>query len=384
VGLLIQDGKAAGHQGWLRAALDGGLADGAILSPFATPPVTAPKRPNAGTLARMVSQSGSELVFDAGTHILLLPGVNDVEIYDEWDLWGGARGDLSDPSLLEEHVRRVFAMQESIEAPCLTPTVPLNSAAITPDTRAAIALGEAGHGMRAAAWQSLAGTRSFWSAGAVLDAYVGELAQLRAPVWLLTMIRDRSTYPPDTSDTAAEAGLARTVRSLSMRSRVIVAQSDFFGLPEMAAGADAVGSGWHTGQRLCSAESYIERSGGRNIRYVTHGVLMARLRPDVAEALEGANPSLAARLRDESPLPANDGEAREMHLRALYSRIHRVRGMPNHQSKVDELRTIYDEAQAGWTRALSLIPGLLTAAERDQWISQSRLALEAYAVAEGL
>jgi hypothetical protein len=384
MGILIQDGKATGHRNWLLEAIDRQQARGTIISPFSTPPTPLSRMPSASSIASDVIAAGAELIFDATTHAAMLPGVNNINVYNRWNLWSGDPLDLSTPELIRGHVERVFAVQNSLNAPPLTPTVPLDAAVYGPSARAAIALGEEGANLSANAWQSLAGSRTFWSSGAALDSFVGNLAQLRAPVWVLTMIRDRGDYPPNASDTEAEAGLARTVHSLAMRSRVIVAQGDFFALPSVAAGADAVGTGWHSGQRICSGETYRERSGGVNRRYVTHGVLLARLRPDVANALERNSPNLARTLRDDGPFPIDDAGARSLHLTAVRDRVNAIRGGQSARERVALARSVYAAAQEGWARVAALLPGLVRSAEVELWVGNPRAALEMYAVSEGL
>lgn len=382
--ILIQDGKANGHRSWLIEALERNFASGAVISPFATPPEPAPRRPAARDIARDVLSRNGELIFDATTHALVLPGVNGTEIYDTWNLWSGDPGDLSSPDLVAAHVQRVFEVQEKLGAPRLTPTVPMDAAINGPSARVVLALAEEGSRQHTGAWQSLAGSRSFWNSGASLDAFVGSLAQLRAPVWVLTMIRDRGDYPPDASDVEAEAGFVRTVHSLSIRSRVIVAHGDFFAMAAVAAGADTVGTGWHTGQRVFSADSYRERSGGMNRRYVTHGVLLARLRPDVADALDRTNARFASQMRDGAPMPFDDAGARAMHLSAVRSRIDRIMTGGSRASRIGIARELYATAQEGWARSVALLPGLLRAADADAWVANPRAGLERYAISEGI
>jgi hypothetical protein len=382
--VLIQDGRANGHRVWLQEAIERGMAQGAIVSPFATPPRSARMRPAASVLAGDMRARAAEFIFDATTHGFLLPGVDAVDIYGQWNLWAGDPGDLTSDALVEGHVERVFDVQRDLGAPLLVPTVPLDAAGFGPSNRTALALAAAGASNASGCWQSIAGSRTFWASGATLDAYVGELAQTRPNAWVLTLIRDREAYPPDTSDSEAEAGLCRTIHSLALRSRVIVAHSDFFGLPAIAAGASAIGSGWHGGQRVCSAASYRERSGGRNFRYVTHGRLLARLGPDVAEALDRQNAALARQLRDDQAYPVDDADARAMHLQALRSRADRVGSQSDRARSVEALREIYDSAQAGWTRLVAMLPGLVTTANVDAWVTHPRNGLERYALGEGL
>ena len=54
---------------------------------------------------------------------LQMGGVGDFRYYDEFDLWGGPRGDLTTHANRDEHVRKVFDVQDSLGAPHLAPTV---------------------------------------------------------------------------------------------------------------------------------------------------------------------------------------------------------------------------------------------------------------------
>jgi hypothetical protein len=54
-------------------------------------------------------------------------GVGDFRFYDEYSLWGGARGDLSSNAARSDHVRRVFDVQGAINTRRLRPTVLLHA-----------------------------------------------------------------------------------------------------------------------------------------------------------------------------------------------------------------------------------------------------------------
>jgi hypothetical protein len=77
------------------------------------------------------------------------------------------------------------------------------------------------------------------------------LAALRAPTWVITVVNEFVIdHVPDLSDTAAFAGLCRTIHSLSERSRVILAHADLAGLIGVASGCDTIGSGWDRSMRI--------------------------------------------------------------------------------------------------------------------------------------
>ena len=386
--VLIQDGRAGGHFKWLDEVLTAGLADGAIISPFRTPRATQKRNPSGSELAELVQGHNGEVLFDATTHALTLPSVTPGNHYGSWSLWGGTVGDLSTAASTADHVERVFDVQSGLGTPLLVPTVSLESPLVTPALRSARALARAGKDAAAArkqpAWQSIAGTHSFWEAGADLDAYVGELVQLRAPVWVVTFIRDRDSMPPDTSNPTAQAGFLRTIHSLSERARVITAHSDLFGLPAVAAGSDTIGTGWHGAQRVFAADSYRPRSGGTNIRWTTYPVLMGRLSPDTSASLARADPALANRLRGGHPLPVDDEASRRVHLQTVRDHLNSIAQFGSRADRVQQARRMYDAAQLGWALAAHAVPGTITPSDAAQWAGNPRAGLELYARAEGL
>ncbi len=114
---------------WLQEAVAAGNARGGVLTPFATPWVNrtgAGARRGAREVASVLTDAGTELWFDATTHALQMAGVGDFRYYDEYDLWGGPRGNLSTPAFREDHVRLVFETQDSLHAPHLAPTILLH------------------------------------------------------------------------------------------------------------------------------------------------------------------------------------------------------------------------------------------------------------------
>ncbi len=126
-GVLIHDGRRVGHRKWCVEAVDSGSADGVILNPFSTPRVAEPRHPSASDLALEVQSVNGEVVFDAMTHALFLPGTNRRDFYDAWELWGRAGCMLERPAQQLAHVERVFNRQGQFGAPHLTPTLQLQS-----------------------------------------------------------------------------------------------------------------------------------------------------------------------------------------------------------------------------------------------------------------
>lgn len=263
-GVLIHDGRRIGHRKWCVDAISGGSADGVVLNPFATPRVAEPRHPSAADLASAVRAASGEVVFDAMTHALFLPGTNKRDFYDAWELWDPTGPTLAEQAQQLAHVERVFDRQSRVGAPPLAPTLQLKSPQ-SPDAQVVRDIARIARGLDRDCRQSLVGTRSFWASGAQLDAYVGSLAALRAPVWMITMANELVVdHVPDLTETEAFAGLCRTVHSLSLRSRVIIAYGDFAALPAVAAGADTVGSGWDRAQRTFDPPGLPRRLGSRN------------------------------------------------------------------------------------------------------------------------
>lgn len=386
-GVLIHDGRRIGHRKWCVDAVSSGSADGVVLNPFATPRVAEPRHPSAADLAQAVRDVQGEVVFDAMTHALFLPATNRRDFYDAWELWGPAGPGLDDQAQQLAHVERVFARQTQIQAPRLAPTLQLSSPQ-SPDAFVARDIARIARGLDATCWQSLVGTRSFWAAGAQLDAYVGGLASLRAPVWMITVANELvADHVPDLTATQAFAGLCRTVHSLSLRSRVIVAYGDFAALPAVAAGADTVGSGWDRAQRTFDPLAFrVDSDPGIRIpaSYVTQGGLNSVLRRDAAEAIERWNSSMAHRIRGGA-MPPSDQAQRMHHLLQLRSAVRQIDGAgSNRSSRVDELRNRYRAALTDYDSLIAGLPRTVREADKSAWVTNPSAVLEAYAASEGI
>lgn len=191
---------------------------------------------------------------------------------------------------------------------------------------------------------------------------------------------------PDLTDTAAFAGLCRTVHSLSMRSRVIVAYGDFAGLPTVAAGADTVGSGWDRAQRTFDPLSFhVDSDPGIRIpaSYVTQGGLNAVLRRDTAEAIERWDSTRARRIRG-GPMPPSDQAQRMHHLLQLRSAVQQIVAAGSRQARVDELRVRYQTAVSDYDSLIADLRPVVREADKTAWASNPANALEAYAGSERL
>lgn len=387
-GVLIHDGRRIGHRKWCVDAISSGSAEGVVLNPFATPRVSEPRHPSALEVAQAVRDVNGEVVFDAMTHALLLPSTNKRDFYDTWELWGPmGPTSLSSQSQQIAHIERVFARQASIGAPRLAPTLQLNSPQAS-DARAALGIARVARGLAADSWQSLVGTRAFWSSGPQLDAYVGALAALNAPVWMITVANELVVdHVPDLTPTGAFAGLCRTVHSLSLRARVIIAYGDYAALPAVAAGADTVGSGWDRGQRTFDPLTFrVDSDPGIRIpaSYVTQGALNSMLRRDTAEAIDRWDPARARTIRG-GQMPPSDQAQRMHHLFQLRSAIDQINATGfDRGARVAKLRERYHMALSEYDDLIAALPRIVRDADKMAWATNPSEALEEYALLEGL
>lgn len=116
--------------GWIIESVSSGSASGAVITPWATPfqqHAGAGRKPSAANRIAELQAGGVNVMFDPMTHVLQMSGVGDLRFYDEYDLWAGARGDLSDQALIEGHVDKVFGIQDSLNVSHCAPTVLLHS-----------------------------------------------------------------------------------------------------------------------------------------------------------------------------------------------------------------------------------------------------------------
>jgi len=382
--LLLQDGAITGHFTWCEQALSSGVADGVVISPFFTPDTPRRGQTTGGGAASRIRGAGGQVMFDATTHALQLPGVDNWTSYNTWDLWDGARGDLSTDALRVSHIDRVFGHQDALGAPRLVPTVALDDPNGA-DADTALGLATSGQATDASAWQSLGGRRGLWLSDD-LDAYVGALAQLRAPVWFLTVVRERPEYPPDMTEAVLTAAVCRTVHSLAQRSRVVLCHADLYGLPSVAAGADTVGTGWHGKQRVCAPGTF-QRNDPSAIRrqatWHTYRGLYARLHGEESNALFRADAALGAKLH-AGPLTTNSVATREHHLEVVRSLTQAVNGAgPTPRDRVAALRLAYEAAQADF-EALRARLGRTFGQRRAEQVDGCFDGLRIYAEAESI
>lgn len=291
---------------WIQDAADQGLTRGAVLTPFATPWSNRPGsggRRGAREVADGLRNKGAELWFDATTHVLQMAGVGDFRYYDEYDLWGGLRGDLSTSAAREDHVRLVFAVQDSLGAPHLAPTILLHHGE-SGTSQQALDLARVAIDLDPTCWLSVAGTAPFWASGAALDAHIGAFAQLQPAGWFLTVARPILTLPVE-ADTEEVHGLCRTTRALADHAPVHISHGDLAGLPAVAAGARSIGSGWDQRQRVCAFGSYSARDpnapGGAWYERPTYRGLLGSLKTSEAAVLASRDIARSTQLGPPPP-----------------------------------------------------------------------------------
>lgn len=384
---MIQDGRQGGHLGWASAAIADGSVAGLFISAFHTPRVSIPRHKAAKDVVQTVHAAGKTVYFDPDTHAHLAAGTSDTPHYDTWQLWGPSGVGLDTPSRRLEHLERVFAHQTALGVTPLAATVSLDSPN-SADANHALETAQLASRLDSDSCQRLVGTRTFWRSGTALDSYVGSLAALRSPRWVLTVnnltVEDSI---PDLADSSAFAGLCRTVDSLSRRSEVVVTHADYSALPAIAAGASVVGTGWTRAMRFYDPESYkvtppvIRRSAS----YVTQGGLGAVLRRDAADTITRTiGTSEAQRIRG-GQTPSDDAAERLHHFRQINGIVSRIVSHgTNRRDRVQELREFYEQASLDFNNINRLISGTVTADSRLRWVSQPLQALKAYAEPEGL
>lgn len=385
-GVLLHDGRAIGHRKWSREAVSAGHASGVIVNPFSTPRVSQERNPSAATLATDMDDLRADFVFDPMTHARMLGSTNKLDFYDQWELWpANTTPSLSNSVEMLDHIERVFQRQSALSTNFLAPTIQLSSP-MTADAATALELAGIARGLADTTWQSLVGTRAFWASGPDLDAYVGNLVAMRAPVWVLAVANEVVLDSlPDVSDVAAFEGLCRTVRSLSLRSRVVVTYGDYAGLPAIAAGADTVGTGWHRAQRTFDPAAFrLDSNPGprRPAAYVTQGGLHAVLRRDTADQIVRWDPDRAADIRG-GPMPRTDGEERMHHLQQLSSVVALLNGEDSSQLRFELLRDRYTTAATEFDALIAAIPSVANG-DKAVWCTSMRAVLDAYAGGEGL
>jgi hypothetical protein len=188
------------------------------------------------------------------------------------------------------------------------------------------------------------------------------------------------------SDLRQTAAICRTIQTLSRRSRVVICQSDLYGLLGVAAGADAVGTGWHMKQRVCCPATYQQNDPAqvrRTAEWHTFEGLAARLHHTLSDILQRADRARAESLYT-GPISTAGADLRHHHLGALRELVESINGAGNNASdRVPVLRNIYEFAVAELDDLANRY-GRLFAQVRIQQVDDALEGLRTYATDEGV
>lgn len=381
--VLIEDSPRANLDGWISDCFSRSTCSGTVLSPFATPweQIGGPGRKrNAETRAQRLHETRVPLWFDPMTHALQMSGVGDFRYYGQYDLWNPDR-----PGLLEtaadraDHVRRVFAIQRTLGAVPLAPTVLLHTG-LSDLSVTALELAREAKERDGDCWFTIAGSPSFWSSGGALDAHIGSLAGLEPRGWFFVSVKALTVWPVE-SDPREIFGLCRAARALGEDTPVHISHGDLAALPAIAAGASTVGSGWDKRQRVCSAADYAPRpdstEGGGWLGRVTFKQLLGAVTGNEAEILQSQQPELVEFLGG-LPVPA-PRERFDAHLEILSDLVGEVAADADFRARFSRLDSYYRAASSLWpiVQEASGCP-----AGADAWIEPVASGLHLYAGGE--
>lgn len=382
MGVFINDTARNNLGGWTSAAVWGGYASGAYLSPFTSPVLSNGTKRSAQDTAEQIRESGGEFWFDPMTYALDMPRAGDFRYYDTWALWDGERerGDLSSRDAMRAHVDRVYEIQTSLSSPLLAPTKLVSN----PDSmtsQRALELSQEAVSADTSTWLTVAGDTQFWSSGVELDAHIGALDQLEPAGWLLVVTRQDNPMPP-TSTPEEVHGLMRTTFALSQDKPVRVAFGDLAALPAVAAGAEAIGTGWDMRQRICAYQNFEERppdqKGGGWYQRPTLRGLMGGLSNGEYDVLSSESPRLASRL-SPGVIGSKPEQAFRHHATTLTEIVNEL-GALTGRERVAALRRHYADAIPEWPE-VKRIAG--TKIGPDRWIKPFLDGLDLFAASEG-
>lgn len=353
---------------------------GAIMSPFTTPVRSSGYKQSATTTVARLRSAGLEVLLDPMTHVLQMPNMGDVRFYADWPFWGAAAPSWATVADREDHVRRVFAVQDNLDIPRLAPTLLLHTPQSSTSQQAldmatfAVAQGPC--------ILTVAGDGAFWASDA-LDAHIGALAQLQPAGWHLVVAR-ASTLMPAAASASEVFGVARTCFALSAEAVPIhVSHGDLAGLPAMAAGATSVGTGGDPRQRVLAYPNFEMRvatpgTSAGWFQRVTLAGLYALLKPNDLTLARVRDPALVTRLMPGVVNPPGPKEAFLHHVAVLHDWFGTLIQDP--EIDVVALHNLYLQAEADWVTFASRT-GLPDAA--NLWVLEARQGCEALISDEG-
>jgi hypothetical protein len=349
-----------------------------MLSTFVTPKVRQGRRASAPEVIERVLDAGGEVMLDPATYGVLFPTTSDWTSYQSWALWDGARGDLSTRALRSAHVLRVLEAQFALSLPPLAPTIALDSS-LGVEAERALELAETARSQGSEIRLAIVGTSSFWAQGRLLDDFVGQVAQLRPAGVYLSTLRQGLTYPP-TATSAEVSGLCRSVYSFTQRCEVVVQHSDLFGLPAVAAGAAAAGTGWDLRQRLLAPDAFRSNTTVRRTAHrITHAGLFGVLKRPEAELVRAADRALSIRLVP-GRLPANGNPLWEHHVSVFADQVAALVALPDVRQRSALLATQYESALVDFETVDDLAA---LEADSTRWLTAVSTGLSAFRADEG-
>ena len=382
---LVEDSPRPFQVGWITEASTAGTAAGTVINPWASPyghRGGSGNKPGIGHRTDEFRDAGIRYWFDPATHVLQMTGAGDYRYYSEYSLWGGPPGDLTQAAYRDEHVRRVFRVQDEVGAPRLAPA-PLLPSGLNNLSTLALDTSRAAMDRDASTALTIAGTATFWGDGNDLDAHIGALAALAPCGWFITFVQPDNNLPPQL--TANEVfGLCRTVRALSEYSVVHISHGDLAGLPAVAAGAATLGTGWDKRQRVMSYTDYAPRpTNGSGVaswyERPTLAGLLGTLSNRDGQLLGQQDPALASRL---GGLPIAPGPRTSFlqHVGVLHGVASAIATSTDYESRFRVLDQMYTAARANWA-ALRASTGISD--RSSNWITPLQDGLRLYARSEG-
>ena len=192
--LLVEDTARNNLASWTIRAVESGSAQGGVLSPFTTPRVGTTYKQSGVETAERLRDASADVWFDAATHALQMPNAGDFRYYDDWGLWSASRGVLNTEGDQRDHIQRVFAVQDALQARHLGPTILLHSPQSNTSQRA-LRMAEIAVTEDSDCYITVAGDSAFWAGGSALDAHIGGLAQVEPNGWFLVVTRNIAVLP---------------------------------------------------------------------------------------------------------------------------------------------------------------------------------------------
>lgn len=365
---------------WTIDGLKNKYAIGAYLSPF-TSPRSGGKKKNPKKVSEEILAENGEFWFDSTTYALSIPRNKDLCHYNTWNLWNNSGVNLTSIEALKDHIKRVYNIQEELGSPLLAPTT-LVSNPDSLDAQKAIELShEAIKTASSSAWLTIAGDQQFWSCEASLDAYIGALDQLEPKGWLLVVTRENNSMPPNSTPEEIH-GIMRTTFALSQDRPVRVAFGDIAALPAVAAGAEAIGTGWDMRQRICAYQNFEKRNkdskGGGWYQRPTLLGLMGGISKGDYELLESESRQLAQKLSPGSigPYPQ---QAFRHHANCLTEIVEDLKTLSGPE-RVLALRDRYINARPEWVQVKKITRDNIGP---ERWITPFLDGIDLFMATEG-